>query len=435
MRRTMIVMFFLWTATFPGQSFAQGWQNITPPGLSTISFFKPLEFHDGSFGLYIWGYDKGYVTNASLLWDSIRVVIPSPCFWFGITRLVDVARPYLQPNTVISSYLDAGGCSIECYLFLYRDTSGHINSQNVVGAYDDFLCAGTHTRVTFSRFNPNKCYFTFYDSVYHSSDGGRTFRSISAPGPQPYEPLPFFALSPHDSTIAFTANFNRTYRSSDQGYTWTQVLSAVTSVMEFHPTNQNIVYALIDSSVYRSTNAGGSWSLLAPGPFISLEINKENPNILFAGTMNGQLCRSTDAGGSWILYNNTFTTTPLLGLHHLLGDTVLVAASNGVFKVYAPFTLDVGESPGAPLEFELLQNYPNPFNLTTRIPYSVRGVGLVSLRVYDVLGREVATLVNEKLNPGTYTREWNARGMPSGVYFCRMTSGTLVQTRALILAK
>jgi endo-1,4-beta-xylanase len=103
-----------------------------------------------------------------------------------------------------------------------------------------------------------------------------------------------------------------------------------------------------------------------------------------------------------------------------------------------------------PSQFSLEQNYPNPFNPTTSIGYSVGVVGLpagqaggqssvssshVRLAVYDLLGREVAVLVDEGKQPGVYTATWNAAGMASGVYFYRLTAGNSVATRKLIVLK
>jgi len=109
-------------------------------------------------------------------------------------------------------------------------------------------------------------------------------------------------------------------------------------------------------------------------------------------------------------------------------------------------------SSAVPNGFSLYQNYPNPFNPTTKIKFSVAPpLGLpspsrvfdlsggeaegVRLAVYDALGREVATLVNEKLNPGTYEVEWDASNFSSGVYFYKLETGGFVQTRKMVLMK
>ena len=99
----------------------------------------------------------------------------------------------------------------------------------------------------------------------------------------------------------------------------------------------------------------------------------------------------------------------------------------------------VEQREGVPTQFSLSQNYPNPFNPTTTIRFSLpRGVGMfpvTSLRVYDVLGREVATLVNEVKEPGVYTAQWDASNVASGVYFYRLSTGSFVQSRTLLLLK
>jgi flagellar hook assembly protein FlgD len=89
-----------------------------------------------------------------------------------------------------------------------------------------------------------------------------------------------------------------------------------------------------------------------------------------------------------------------------------------------------------PLKFRLNQNYPNPFNPSTKIEYQIPlREGFVSLKVYDLLGREVATLVNEQKPAGTYTQQWNATSLPSGVYFYRLQAGAFTETKKLILLR
>jgi N-acetyl-anhydromuramyl-L-alanine amidase AmpD/methionine-rich copper-binding protein CopC len=88
-----------------------------------------------------------------------------------------------------------------------------------------------------------------------------------------------------------------------------------------------------------------------------------------------------------------------------------------------------------PASFNLEQNYPNPFNPSTHIQFSLPSVLPTRLSVYDILGREVAQLVNETLQAGTYTIEWNARNIPSGVYFYTLRAGNFSQSKKLLLSK
>ena len=84
---------------------------------------------------------------------------------------------------------------------------------------------------------------------------------------------------------------------------------------------------------------------------------------------------------------------------------------------------------------ELKQNYPNPFNPKTTINYSVKSTGLVTLKVYDILGNEVASIVNERKEPGDYSVTFNATNLPSGIYVYRLTTNDLVQSKKLIVMK
>ena len=88
-----------------------------------------------------------------------------------------------------------------------------------------------------------------------------------------------------------------------------------------------------------------------------------------------------------------------------------------------------------PRETKLSQNYPNPFNPVTRIEFDISNPGWVTLLVFDILGREVAVLVNEDLAAGRYERPFDASRLSSGVYLCRLTSGSIVQTRKLMLVR
>lgn len=88
-----------------------------------------------------------------------------------------------------------------------------------------------------------------------------------------------------------------------------------------------------------------------------------------------------------------------------------------------------------PSGFALMQNYPNPFNPTTAISYELSANSFVSLKVYDVLGREVGTLVNKVEQPGSYTVTFDASGLASGVYFYKLKAGSYSQTRKLVILK
>lgn len=108
-------------------------------------------------------------------------------------------------------------------------------------------------------------------------------------------------------------------------------------------------------------------------------------------------------------------------------------------KVYVYYYLKtdgVNEELGfIPQKFQLYQNYPNPFNSQTIISFDIIEYGIVTIKIYDIIGREIATLLNENKYPGSYTVHWNAEGLPTGVYFCRFTTKNSTMQRKMILLR
>jgi hypothetical protein len=88
-----------------------------------------------------------------------------------------------------------------------------------------------------------------------------------------------------------------------------------------------------------------------------------------------------------------------------------------------------------PIAYSLAQNYPNPFNPATVISYQLPVHSYVSMKVFDILGREMATLVNEKKDAGKYSVQWDASAMPSGVYFYTLQAGEYRDTKRMLLLK
>jgi hypothetical protein len=93
------------------------------------------------------------------------------------------------------------------------------------------------------------------------------------------------------------------------------------------------------------------------------------------------------------------------------------------------------QSTNVPAQYSLEQNYPNPFNSTTIITYSIPTRSFVSLRIYDLLGRLVTTLVNNEKSAGAYKAEWNAEDSPSGIYFYRLQSDIFTATKKILLLR
>ena len=122
----------------------------------------------------------------------------------------------------------------------------------------------------------------------------------------------------------------------------------------------------------------------------------------------------------------------------LAGGYSGIAAGSTVFVLARYLTSNstgINEAKSLPKSFALEQNYPNPFNPSTTINYSIPKSGLVTIKIYDILGREVKTLVNEEKNAGNYNVEFNAGRLASGIYLYRMSAGSFEETKKLILIK
>ena len=122
------------------------------------------------------------------------------------------------------------------------------------------------------------------------------------------------------------------------------------------------------------------------------------------------------------------------------GITGTVVGSNGVIlHTTTGGSTWIGEDPSPaetlPTEMSLSQNYPNPFNPETKIRFSIVSTQHATLTVYDLLGRRVATLVDEKKAPGRYEVAFGGARLASGVYIYRLTAGSYVETRKMLLLK
>jgi hypothetical protein len=137
----------------------------------------------------------------------------------------------------------------------------------------------------------------------------------------------------------------------------------------------------------------------------------------------------TDAGGITPLNNEGVPD-----IHHYFtlteGKPTKVSVNFGTY-----YSTGINENESITNRFYLLQNYPNPFNPSTKIEYTVPGTGFVSLKIFDLLGREVATLVNKEMNAGSYSAKFNAAHLPSGIYFYKLTAGNNSIIKKMLLLK
>jgi hypothetical protein len=237
-----------------------------------------------------------------------------------------------------------------------------------------------------------------------------------------------------NNTFAGTTNYG-VYLSTDNGTSWNQTSLNNRTVLSLAVNGNNTFAGTTNYGVYLSTDNGTSWTQtsLNNRSTYSLAVNVNN---VFAGTIVNGVYVSNNNGSSWLQRNE--------GLGNLTIDALCIL-NNYIFAGtdVSVYRRPLGElitniKPVSELISEyytLHQNYPNPFNPSTRIKFSLPESGFTTLKVYNMLGKEVATLVNESLKPGTYEVDWNASQYSSGVYFYKLEAGDFRETKRMMLTK
>ncbi|MHB1686076.1 MAG: T9SS type A sorting domain-containing protein [Ignavibacteriaceae bacterium] len=191
--------------------------------------------------------------------------------------------------------------------------------------------------------------------------------------------------------------------------------------------------------IFYSYNQGTTWTDISGDlpdvPVHSLVIDPNNSQDIYVGTETG-VYQTTDHGNKWTNVGNGMPAyVPVDELVLQTGTNKLFAFTHGrsVFETSIP--TGIVENTTVPSQYQLLQNYPNPFNPSTTIKYVIPERSQVVLKVYDVVGKEVKTLVNDMQESGSHQVALNEAGLASGVYFYRITAGKFSDTKKMILLK
>jgi len=276
--------------------------------------------------------------------------------------------------------------------------------------------------IAINPLNDSICYATFGDSIIKSSDRGANWFSHSAligfAGRLVINPVDTNILYAIDDSLWISSNGGLDFQVSSEKKFIQFLISA--SGLELVATSKHRLYASLDK--------GFTWiardSLL--DSISALSTDPDNDEIIFAGTSRG-LYKSTNSGYNFQFFNNSFS--PSRKIQFLCKQPgvsyVFAVTEEAVYKCWNSFLVNAeGNSVNLPRELNLHQNYPNPFNPVTTISYDLPEDGIVTLKVYDILGREVRTLVNEMKSAGSHSIQFNSEGLAGGTYFLRLQAGT-----------
>lgn len=275
-------------------------------------------------------------------------------------------------------------------------------------------------------------------NVWRSTDRGASWSSMGLSWAGVY------AVAVSGTDLFAGTYLKGVFRSTDNGATWNQASAGMTdtTVIALAVSDSGIFAGTLGGGVYFSPDNGIGWTQANHG-LTNLNIHSlvALGKNAFAGTEAG-IFLSTDNGGSWSDVTGDLPETRINGLG-ILPTSVgleLFAGTYGSGAWQRPISgiiTSVSQSPGQqiPNEYSLGQNFPNPFNPTTTIEFSIPSRAFVTLRIYDILGVERATLLSKELPGGTHRVDWHPSADGSGVYFYRLQAGRFSETRKLILLK
>jgi len=311
---------------------------------------------------------------------------------------------------------------------------------------DSWILVNNHFGVTSLAINTSGHVFagavTFSQSgiVLLSTDNGANWTGRLLPG----SGVTSLAINASGQVFAGTY-IDGVFRSTNNGTNWTQIGLDSVGVNAFASSGTNLLAGTY-RGVFLSTDDGTSWTQTTLDSSVSVFAFAISGTNLFAGTgfcnvfcTDGRVFVSTNDGTSWTEASTSLITNAIQAL--AVSDTYLFAGSwgfaGGVWRGPLAEMITSAEmlSTNLPAHFHLAQNYPNPFNPETRIKFQISNSNFVSLKVYNLLGQEVATLVEEEMRPGSYDVTWDAGGFASGVYLYRLTAGAFTETRKLTLMR
>lgn len=242
--------------------------------------------------------------------------------------------------------------------------------------------------------------------------------------------------------------------TTNTGSTWTNVTASplpdrTVTAFGIDPTNSSRAFACYSGfasstpatpgHVYLTTNRGATWTNASGNlpdiPVNAIVFNPQNLSHIIVGTDLG-VFESVNSGVTWTQQNSGMANVSVADLD-LRGDLILFATTHGrgMYRTTSAITEVQQTSSEVPASLALEQNYPNPFNPSTVIRFDLPAREFVSLRVYDVTGKQVATLVDREMQAGTYTSTFDGGGLASGVYYYRLVVGNKVESKKMVLVK
>ena len=348
----------------------------------------------------------------------------------GVFRSTDAGTSWVQTNNGLTA-LNVTSLTFDSAGALYAVTSGN-------GVYRSSDDATTWTHVNAGMANalvtsivtkPGGLIFagTTSGGVYRSTNAGSSWVQVNTRLNTFVNAL---AVNSQGTVFAGT-NAAGVFLTTDNGTSWTQGGNPLrhSNVTALAILQNNVVIAgAMLAGTYRSTDNGETWvegDTVMNRKFINSFVDNSLGSLFVATSSippepNG-VFQSTNTGQVWVEINGGLTSTNVFSLAAGADGFVYAGTSGGgVFRTVHSTTGAPETSHDLPSGFLLMQNYPNPFNPTTTIEFRMRDRGYAMLKVYGLLGADIASLVNEEMDAGVHGVTFDGRGLASGVYFYRL---------------
>ena len=430
--KTLLLIYFPFLLLQSNSVAQQGWEDVTPPGT-----------YPGLNGVYalnsehIWVVgDEGTIlktTDGGITWGEINCPVTYPLY---NVHFVNEDTGWVGgDNNSITEIMRTtnGGLSWELKTLMGSSDYGNYDIEFIEGSPGEpprgFVSAGLSLVWKTDDFGEN------WVDIGFGTCGANSLRSISFINKNEG----WFVGEPsatQEVSIVRTTDGGQTYEIQTNPINPDIRLNCVSFA-----DNQHGIAAGVGSTILYTSNGGNDWESRPVSNYRWQSVHLIGSGKAWAVGRNGTIMCSTDWGYTWSaqasgvvceLWEVFFTNDDegwVVGGGAGYPGVILRTKNGGVSLVEEKQTDEM------PTEFLLSQNWPNPFNPSTKIKYSVPQTSQVQITVFDVLGNEIETLVNEEKSAGAYEITWNAVNLPSGIYFYKLIAGSFNRVMKMIVLK
>lgn len=347
----------------------------------------------------------------------------------------------------------------------FRDSIGNISGPYFVNSNIGFLCSAQ--RFLYKSTNAGENWYriggTFYHNIYSMlcknennlwvvGDSGMIMRTTNSGISWEDKSLSLNSLVYgiiENNNVLFVKvwyNDSALFKSTNNGNSWIHIpMDSIQSSFNLNFINSQVglIIPILGNIFYKTYDGGNTWNKYhRSSEYLILNSYFSNENTGYAVTSSYYyegLIKTTNSGINWNICSTfVFSNFMTYNIAFLNDNTGWIVGQNGLIckTTNAGLTFIALTNNDVPKNYFLSQNYPNPFNPSTNIKYQIANNSFISLKIYDILGKEVTTLVNENLKPGEYETTFDGINLPSGIYFYSVYSdGKLINTKKMILLK